>query len=87
MLVLSRKVGQRIVIGDDITVVINRVSGNRVSIGVEAPSDMKIIRGELERFVDEFEDTRGEPVKSTALPTSPLNFDDSTTAFVPRIAR
>ena len=56
MLILSRKVGERIVIGDNITVVINRISGNRVSIGVDAPNDVKIIRGELKRIVEEFEE-------------------------------
>ena len=48
MLVLSRKVGEKIVIGDNITIVVNRISGNRVSIGVEAPEDLNIVRGELE---------------------------------------
>lgn len=47
MLVLSRKVGERLVIGDNITVVINRIAGNRVTIGIEAPNDIRIVRGEL----------------------------------------
>jgi len=47
MLVLSRKTGERIVIGDNITVVVNRIDGNRVSIGIEAPRDVRIVRGEL----------------------------------------
>ena len=47
MLVLSRKVGQKIVIGDNITIVVNKVAGNRISLGVEAPSDVRIVRGEL----------------------------------------
>lgn len=49
MLVLSRKVGEKLVIGDDIVVTINRISGNRVTIGIEAPGSVKIVRGELER--------------------------------------
>jgi len=48
MLVLSRKVGERIVIGDNITLVISKVNGNRVTIGIEAPRDVKVVRGELE---------------------------------------
>lgn len=48
MLVLSRKEGERIVIGDNITLVISKVNGNRVTIGIEAPRDVKIVRGELE---------------------------------------
>ena len=47
MLVLSRKIGERLVIGDNITVVVSRVAGNRVTLGIEAPSDVRIIRGEL----------------------------------------
>ena len=50
MLVLSRKVGERLVIGENITVVVSRVAGNRVMIGIEAPSDVRIIRGELKAF-------------------------------------
>jgi carbon storage regulator len=48
MLVLSRKVGEQLVIGENIRVVIHRVAGNRVTIGIEAPNDVRIIRGELE---------------------------------------
>jgi len=48
MLVLSRKAGQKIMIGDGISVVVNRVSGNRVAIGIEAPDGVRILRGELE---------------------------------------
>ena len=48
MLVLSRKVGERLVIGGNITVVVNRVAGNRVTLGIEAPDTVRIVRGELE---------------------------------------
>ncbi|QDU26953.1 hypothetical protein ETAA8_20370 [Anatilimnocola aggregata] len=48
MLVLSRKVGERLVIGGNITVVVSRVAGNRVTIGIEAPDDVRIVRGELQ---------------------------------------
>ena len=47
MLVLSRKIGQSIVIGDNITVTILKVSGNTVRIGIDAPQDIGIKRGEL----------------------------------------
>jgi len=47
MLVLSRKEGEKLVIGDNITIVVSRVAGNRVTLGIEAPSDVRIIRGEL----------------------------------------
>ncbi len=48
MLVLSRKVGEKLVINNNITVVVSRVSGNRVTLAVEAPQDVRIVRGELE---------------------------------------
>ena len=47
MLVLSRKIGEKLIIGDNITVVVSRVAGNRVTLGIEAPSDVRIVRGEL----------------------------------------
>ncbi len=47
MLVLSRKVDQQITIGDDITLTVVRVDGNRVRIGTSAPRDVRILRGEL----------------------------------------
>jgi carbon storage regulator len=50
MLILSRKVGERIVIGDGIEVVVQRVSGDRVTLGLAAPRDVKILRGELEDY-------------------------------------
>ena len=49
MLVLSRKVGEEVLIGDNIIVVINKISGSSVSIGIRAPRDVLILRGELER--------------------------------------
>ena len=38
MLVLSRKEGEQLLIGDDIVLTINRINGNRVAIGIEAAS-------------------------------------------------
>jgi carbon storage regulator CsrA len=64
MLVLSRKVGERIVIGDGISVVVNRVAGNRVTLGIEAPDDVRIVRGELTSIVGQFD----EPKESTSPP-------------------
>ncbi|MFZ5831886.1 MAG: carbon storage regulator CsrA [Planctomycetota bacterium] len=47
MLVLSRKVGERILIGDNIAVTVVRVAQGIVRIGVEAPAEMPIVREEL----------------------------------------
>jgi carbon storage regulator len=56
MLVLSRKVGEQIVIGDNITVVVNKVAGNRISLGINAPSNVRIVRGELKESVSALDD-------------------------------
>lgn len=50
MLVLSRKVGEKIIIDNRVTVTITRISGGRVSVGIEAPNGVHIIRGELKPF-------------------------------------
>lgn len=49
MLILSRKVGERIQIGDGITVEVTAIRGGQVRLGIAAPDDAKILRGELER--------------------------------------
>jgi carbon storage regulator len=53
MLVLSRKVGERILIGDQISVTVVRVTGGGVRIGIEAPPEMPVIREELKKSLDE----------------------------------
>jgi carbon storage regulator len=52
MLVLSRKVGERILIGDNISVTVVRITGSGVRIGVEAPSEMTVIRQELKEQME-----------------------------------
>lgn len=47
MLVLSRKPGERILIGDEIAVTIVRIGPNTVRIGIDAPRHMNIVRDEL----------------------------------------
>jgi carbon storage regulator CsrA len=50
MLVLSRKQGETLQIGDNITVKVLEVHGRVMKIGIEAPSNVKILRGELENW-------------------------------------
>ena len=47
MLVLSRKVNETIVIGDDIQVFIADVRGDKVRLAIRAPKEVKILRSEL----------------------------------------
>ncbi len=69
MLVLSRKVGERVIIGDGIVVVVKRVAGQRVTFGIEAPPQVRIVRGELELFP-------ADPSRDVASPT--MNSGSST---------
>jgi carbon storage regulator len=48
MLVLSRKQSERIRLGKDIVVTVVRVAGDKVRLGIEAPSDIVVLRDELE---------------------------------------
>ncbi len=54
MLVLSRKVGEGIIIDDDVTIKIIEVKGGAIRIGIDAPKNKKIYRQELyDRIVEE----------------------------------
>jgi carbon storage regulator len=47
MLVLSRKEGEKITIGEEIEITICRIVGGRVKVGLRAPEGMRILRGEI----------------------------------------
>ena len=47
MLVLTRKLQEKIHVGDDITITVVRIKGNTVRVGIEAPSQVRIVRGEV----------------------------------------
>jgi carbon storage regulator len=49
MLVLSRKIGERIRIGDHVTLTVVRIHGDKVRLGIEAPPDVTIHREEVYR--------------------------------------
>ena len=53
MLILSRKIGQSLVIGEKIVVRILEVSGDNVKIGVEAPRDIPVHRQEIFEAIKE----------------------------------
>ena len=56
MLVLSRKVGEQIIIDNSIVVTVTEVKGNRVRIGITAPPDVRVDRGESHERIQQFAD-------------------------------
>ncbi len=56
MLVLSRREGEKLFIGDDITITIVRIGRGAVRIGIDAPESMKVLRVELEDHDERDED-------------------------------
>lgn len=47
MLVLTRRLGETIVIGDDVVIKIVDIHGKQIRIGIEAPSEVSVYRGEI----------------------------------------
>ena len=52
MLVLSRKVGERIWIGDEIAITVVRLTSGGVRIGIEAPKELAVVREELKQKIE-----------------------------------
>lgn len=64
MLVLTRKASEQILIGDDIKITLVRVRGNSVRLGIEAPREVRVVRGELaNRLSDDDSDSCCELVE------------------------
>jgi carbon storage regulator CsrA len=56
MLVLSRKIGETLHVGDDVVIEIKRVSGSRVTIAIDAPRAVRILRGEIVEAATAFDE-------------------------------
>jgi len=75
MLVLSRRVGESVVVGEDITITVLEVRGDVVRVGIDAPRSVRVHRAELLR---ELEDTN----RAAASPA-----DDVVSSLAEEIAR
>lgn len=47
MLILTRRIGETLLIGDDITIKVVGINGNQIRIGIDAPLDVQVMRSEL----------------------------------------
>ena len=59
MLILTRKVGESVLIGDDISITVLSVRGNQVKLGVEAPKEVSVHREEIYQRIKR---TKDEPL-------------------------
>ncbi|MEG2811951.1 MAG: carbon storage regulator, partial [Clostridium sp.] len=53
MLVLKRKIGESLIIGDNIEINVEEIAGGYVKLSINAPKDMKIVRRELLKEIEE----------------------------------
>jgi len=68
MLALTRRVGERIVIGDNVVITIVDIKGDSIRLAIDAPREIKIYRGEI------FDAIAAEN-KEAAVPQIPADFD------------
>lgn len=52
MLILTRRVGETLCIGDDVQVVVMGVNGNQVRIGIKAPKETRVDRSEVRERIE-----------------------------------
>lgn len=60
MLVLSRKEDERIVIGDNISIVVIEIRGDKVRLGIDAPKEIPVHRAEVKERIDNGADQNRE---------------------------
>lgn len=67
MLILTRRVGESLMIGDDVTVTVLGVKGNQVRVGVDAPKDVAVHREEIYERIQKEQENSGNSSRTKAV--------------------
>jgi len=59
MLILTRRIGERICVGDDVQVVVLGIKGNQVRVGIDAPKDVAVHREEVYERIKKEKTSKG----------------------------
>lgn len=91
MLIITRRKGQRIVLGNDIEIVVTDISRSGVKIGVIAPNTTTILRGEVRDAVEQanreaLQSSFSEPAPAVAADAAPAPVDAAPTPAQPALS-